>query len=55
MGRYVPDEIEDYAERYTTARWDVFDRLGAETEASRKDHGMMVGVLEGASSTSSST
>jgi caffeoyl-CoA O-methyltransferase len=48
MGRYVPDEIEDYAERYTTARWDVFDRLGAETEASRKDHGMMVGVLEGA-------
>jgi len=48
MGRYVPDEIEDYAERYTTARWDVFDRLGAETEASRKDHGMMVGILEGA-------
>ncbi len=48
MGRYVPDEIEAYAERYTTARWDVFDRLGAETEASRKDHGMMVGVLEGA-------
>jgi caffeoyl-CoA O-methyltransferase len=48
MGRYVPDEIEAYAERYTTARWDVFDRLGAETEASRQDHGMMVGVLEGA-------
>jgi len=48
MGRYVPDEIEAYAERYTTARWDVFDRLGAETEASRRDHGMMVGVLEGA-------
>jgi caffeoyl-CoA O-methyltransferase len=48
MGRYVPDEIEAYAERYTTARWDVFDRLGAETQATRKNHGMMVGLLEGA-------
>jgi caffeoyl-CoA O-methyltransferase len=48
MGRYVPDEIEAYAERYTTARWDVFDRLGAETTATQEDHGMMVGVLEGA-------
>jgi caffeoyl-CoA O-methyltransferase len=47
MGRYVPDEIESYAERYTTARWDVFDRLGAETEATQDDYGMMVGVLEG--------
>jgi caffeoyl-CoA O-methyltransferase len=48
MGRYVPDEIEDYAERYTTARWDVFERLGAETEATQSDHVMMVGAVEGA-------
>ena len=48
MGRYVPDEIEAYAERYTTARWDVFDRLGTETRDTQSDHGMMVGVLEGA-------
>ena len=48
MGRYVPDEIEEYAERYTSARWDVFDRLGAETRAKQSDHGMMVGTLEGA-------
>jgi predicted O-methyltransferase YrrM len=48
MGRYVPDEIEAYAERYTSARWDVFDRLGSETEATQKNHGMMVGLLEGA-------
>jgi caffeoyl-CoA O-methyltransferase len=47
MGRYVPDEIEEYAERYTTARADVFDRLGAETEATRDDHVMMVGAVEG--------
>jgi caffeoyl-CoA O-methyltransferase len=48
MGRYVPDEIEEYAERYTSARWDVFDRLGAETEATQSDHVMMVGAVEGA-------
>src|ERR1041384_3402187 len=48
MGRYVPDEIEEYAERYTSARWDVFDRLGEETRAKQSDHGMMVGLLEGA-------
>lgn len=48
MGRYVPDEIEEYAERYTSARWDVFDRLGSETQATQSDHGMMVGLLEGA-------
>jgi caffeoyl-CoA O-methyltransferase len=48
MGRYVPDEIEEYAERYTSARWDVFDRLGSETEATQRNHGMMVGLLEGA-------
>jgi caffeoyl-CoA O-methyltransferase len=48
MGRYVSDEIESYAERYTSARWDVFERLGAETEATQRNPGMMVGVLEGA-------
>jgi len=48
MGRYVPDEIEAYAERYTSARADVFDRLAAETEATQKNHGMMVGLIEGA-------
>ena len=48
MGRYVPDEIEAYAERYTSARLDVFDRLGAETESTRNDHVMMVGAVEGA-------
>jgi len=48
MGRYVPDEIEAYAERYTSARWDLFERLGTETETTQEDHQMMVGVLEGA-------
>ena len=48
MGRYVPDAVEEYAERHTSARWDVFDRLGAETEATRQDHVMMVGAVEGA-------
>jgi caffeoyl-CoA O-methyltransferase len=48
MGRYVPDDIEAYAERYTTAHWDGFGRLGAETEATREDHVMMVGAVEGA-------
>jgi caffeoyl-CoA O-methyltransferase len=48
VGRYVPDAIEEYAERYTSARADVFDRLGAETEATHDDHVMMVGAVEGA-------
>jgi caffeoyl-CoA O-methyltransferase len=48
MGRYIPEEIEAYAERYTSARWDVFDRLGAETEETQRNYGMMVGLLEGA-------
>jgi caffeoyl-CoA O-methyltransferase len=48
MGRYVPDEIEAYAEGYTSARWEVFDRLGSETESTQRNHGMMVGLLEGA-------
>lgn len=49
MSRYIPDEIEAYAERYTSAGGgEVFEHLGAETEATRRDHGMMVGRLEGA-------
>lgn len=49
MSRYVPDEIEAYAERFTSAGADeVFERLGDETRATRRDHGMMVGRLEGA-------
>ena len=48
MARYIPDEIEAYAERYTSARADVFDRLGAETQANHANPQMMVGVIEGA-------
>jgi caffeoyl-CoA O-methyltransferase len=48
MTRYIPEEIEAYAERYTSARADVFDRLAAETKATQKNHGMMVGLIEGA-------
>ena len=47
MARYIPDEIEAYAERYTSARADVFDRLGAETQANHANPQMMVGVIEG--------
>jgi predicted O-methyltransferase YrrM len=48
MSRYIPDEVESYAERYTTARADVFDRLGAETHETQEAPQMMVGVIEGA-------
>src|SRR5438046_1487145 len=48
MAPYIPAEIEAYAERYTSARADVFDRLGAETQASHANLQMMVGVIEGA-------
>jgi caffeoyl-CoA O-methyltransferase len=48
MPRYVPEEVEAYAERFTSARADVFDRIGAETRATRANHAMMVGVVEGA-------
>jgi predicted O-methyltransferase YrrM len=48
MARYIPDEIETYAERYTSVRADVFDRLDAETEANHANPQMMVGVIEGA-------
>jgi caffeoyl-CoA O-methyltransferase len=48
MPRYIPDEIEAYAERYTSARADVFDRLGAETQSTQENPQMMVGMIEGA-------
>ena len=48
MGRFVPDEVEAYAERYTSARADLFDRLDAETRANQQSPQMMVGHLEGA-------
>ena len=48
MARYVPEEIEAYAERYTSARADLFDRLGAETRATQTAPQMMVGPIEGA-------
>jgi caffeoyl-CoA O-methyltransferase len=48
MARYIPDEIEAYAERYTSARADVFDRLADETNANHQNPQMMVGVIEGA-------
>ena len=48
MPGYIQDEIEAYAERYTTASADLFDRLGAETRATQNAPQMMVGPVEGA-------
>ena len=48
MAPYVPEEVEAYAERYTTARADVFDRLGDETRETQDAPQMMVGNVEGA-------
>jgi caffeoyl-CoA O-methyltransferase len=48
MSPYVPQEIEDYAERYTTAGWHGFARLADETRASQSAPQMMVGNVEGA-------
>jgi len=48
MPGYIPDEIEAYAERYTSARSELFDRLGAETQATQTSPQMMVGPVEGA-------
>jgi caffeoyl-CoA O-methyltransferase len=42
------DEIEAYAERYTSARPDLFDRLGEETRETQAYPQMMVGPVEGA-------
>src|SRR5690242_8192495 len=48
MARYIPDEVAAYAERYTTARWSGFDRLGDETRSTQQAPQMMVGAVEGA-------
>ncbi|HZT85419.1 MAG TPA: class I SAM-dependent methyltransferase [Gaiellaceae bacterium] len=48
MARYIPDEVEAYAERYTSARLELFERLAAETKASQDAPQMMVGHVEGA-------
>jgi caffeoyl-CoA O-methyltransferase len=47
MGRYVPDEVEAYAERYTSAHAELFHRLGAETRETQQSPQMMVGHIEG--------
>ncbi|MGZ4257713.1 MAG: O-methyltransferase, partial [Gaiellaceae bacterium] len=48
MAPYIPEEVEAYAERYTTAQADLFDRLGAETRETQQSPQMMVGHVEGA-------
>jgi caffeoyl-CoA O-methyltransferase len=48
MSPYVPEEIESYAERYTTARAELFDRLADETRSTQQAPQMMVGTVEGA-------
>ena len=45
---YIPENIQEYAERYTTPQSDVFDRLAEETRATQASAGMMVGHHEGA-------
>lgn len=45
---YVPEEIEAYAERFTSPRADLFDRLAAETRETQDNPQMMVGHVEGA-------
>jgi predicted O-methyltransferase YrrM len=48
MPRYIPEEIEAYSERYTSAQLDLFDRLDAETRETQQAPQMMVGHVEGA-------
>ena len=48
MSPYVPEEVEAYAERYTTAPAELFDRLAAETRSTQQAPQMMVGPVEGA-------
>jgi predicted O-methyltransferase YrrM len=46
---YVPEEVEAYAERYTSAGgWDGFARLADETRSTQSAPQMMVGDVEGA-------
>lgn len=48
MAPYVPEQIETYAERYTTPGWKGFARLADETRATQNAPQMMVGDVEGA-------
>ena len=48
MARYIPEEVEAYSERYTSAQLDLFDRLDAETRETQQAPQMMVGRVEGA-------
>jgi len=45
---YIPEEIQLYADRYTTPQAEVFDRLAEETKATQPGAAMMVGPHEGA-------
>lgn len=46
--RYVPIEVERYAEEHSSPPAELFARLAAETHASQEEPEMMVGHLEGA-------
>ncbi|HKD93909.1 MAG TPA: class I SAM-dependent methyltransferase [Gaiellaceae bacterium] len=48
MARYISDDVEAYAERYTSAGWEGFARLADETRANQSAPQMMVGNVEGA-------
>ncbi len=48
MTPYIPEDIQRYAERYTTPQPELFDRLAEETRATQEDAVMMVGHHEGA-------
>jgi caffeoyl-CoA O-methyltransferase len=48
MAPYIPEEIQAYAEAYTTAGWDGFDRLADETRETHSIPQMMVGRVGGA-------
>ena len=47
MPGYVPEDVEAYAERYTSAGWEGFGRLAEETRATQSAPQMMVGDVEG--------
>jgi len=47
MPGYVPEEVEAYAQRYTSAGWEGFARLAEETRATQNAPQMMVGDVEG--------
>lgn len=48
MSPYVPEDVEAYAERYTSPQWEGFGRLADETRATQNAPQMMVGDVEGA-------